>query len=124
MGKGRKKKPSEGFMSKLFRPWKSQQVTLTQAGKKQAPLRKGKASKKAASDKQEKPAAPTARQRNVREIQTLINIGKRDPQRLAGIISRMLLTAHEQEEEARLKFERLVWEKAEKKGRTDEEDPS
>lgn len=124
MGKGRKKKPSEGLMSKLFRPWKSQHVTLTRAGKKQAPLRKGKVRKKAASNKQEKPAPPTARQRNVREIQTLINIGKRDPQRLAAIISRMLTAAHEQDEQARLKFEQLVWEKAEQKGRGDEESAS
>ena len=112
--KGRQKRWTEGFVDRLLRPWKAERVTLTRAGKKQAPLRKGKAGKKQAAPK--KPAPTTPRQRNLREIQTLMAIGKRDPERLAGIISRMLQEMNLKDEEAKLRFERLIWEKAERKG--------
>ncbi len=107
----------EGFVNKLIRPWKKQRVSLTRAGEKVAPMRKGKASKQ----KQAESTPNTARQRQVRELKTLANIGKRDPERLAGIISRMLMEADMKDEEARLRFERLIWEKAEKRGADNEE---
>ncbi len=102
--------PEGGFVNKLIRPWKKQRISLTRAGKKVAPMRKGKASKK-----QEESTPNTARQRQIQELKTLANIGKRDPERLAGIISRMLMEADMKDEEARLRFERLIWEKAEKR---------
>lgn len=115
MGKNRKGKGrSDGFLSKLVQPWKrkKQRVTLTKAGTKQAPMKKGKAGKKQGDSE---PARPKSlRERQVQELKTLAKIGKRDPERLAVIISKMLQEAMAQDEDARLKFERLIWEKAEK----------
>ena len=117
MGKQRKPKAeADGFLGKVLRPWKTQQVTLTEAGKKQAPMRKGRASKKKGGPKKAKKLGPlSTRERQVREIQTMVTIGKQDPERLARIISRMLQEAWETDEEAKLRFERLIWEKAEGK---------
>ncbi|MDP6042681.1 MAG: hypothetical protein QGG64_29290, partial [Candidatus Latescibacteria bacterium] len=60
--------------------------------------------------------------RQARELQTMFKIGSKDPERLARIISRMLQDAMRQDEEDQLKFERLLWEKAEKKGQEEEGD--
>ena len=107
---------SPGFFDKMFRPLKKQRLTLTKAGKGQAVLRKGK-SRKAGKKAQavEKARPSTAREKQVKELKMLANIGKRDPERLAGIISRMLTEGQMKDEEDRQRFERLVWEKAEKK---------
>ena len=121
MGKGSRRKKDPGqFLDKLLRPWKRQRVTLTEAGRKQAPLRKGRARKKAAPKKSEGRPPTTLRERQARELQTLAGIGRRDPERLAAIVSRMLMEAREQDETAKLEFERLVWEKAEQKGKREE----
>ena len=101
--KGDGKRQSGGLLGKFVRPWGKQRVSLTKAGKKQAPMRKGKAKK-----------AKTRRERQIRELKTLAKIGKRDPERLAQMISRLLLEGMQKEAEDRVKFERLVWEKAEK----------
>jgi hypothetical protein len=105
-----------GFFDRMFRPLKKHKVTLTKAGK-QAPLRKGKPRKPSEKKAQaaEKARPKTGRERQLKELKLLANIGKQDPERLAGIISRMLLDGQEKEEAERLKFERLIWEKAEKK---------
>ena len=119
----KKQKPEAppGLFEKLLRPWKSQRVTLTQAGKKQAPLRRGKPAKqKEETAPRERPAS-TPRQRQLRELQTLLTIGKRDPERLAAIISRLLHESRQREESAKLRFERMVWEKAEEGEKEDEE---
>ena len=107
-----------GFLGKVFRSWKTQQVKLTEPGKKQAQMQKGRVSKKKEVSKKSKNQAPLSlRDRQVREIKTMINIGKQDPERLARIISRMLQEFEEKDEKAKLRFERLIWEKAEgKKG--------
>lgn len=116
-----KRKKSGGWMNRLF-----QRVTLTEPGKKQAPMRKAtkktvkKAAKKVAKKAAEKPLSMKDRQ--ARELQTMYKIGVKDPERLARIISRMLQEATIQDEENQLKFERLVWDKAERKGRKVEED--
>jgi len=121
VGKERKRQDSaDGLFGKLLRPWKTQRVTLTKTGKKRAPLKKGRKPKKPAEAAQSKTAPATPREKTVKEIQMLLAIGKRDPQRLASIVSRMLASAQEQEEQARLRFEQLVWDKAESKG--DEQD--
>ena len=110
--KGNGKGGSGGFLGKFVRPWTKQRVTLTKAGKGQAPLRKGKARK---AKKSGEPAQPmTRRERQIKELKTLASIGKRDPERLAQMISRMLLEGMQKEEADRMKFERLIWEKAEK----------
>ena len=117
-----------GFFDRMFRPLRKQRVTLTKAGK-QAPLRKGKPRKP--SDKKgqaaEKARPMTGRDRQLKELKLLANIGKQDPERLASIISKMLLDGQEKAEADRLKFERLIWEKAEKKkperGPSDQEPP-
>ena len=101
-------------MDKLLRSWKAQRVTLTQAGKKQAPLRKGKSPGKQADSK--KPAPITPRQRNLREMQTLVAIGKRDPERLAGVVSPVLQGGRGEGGGGKMRFWRLLWEKAEKRG--------
>ena len=119
----KKQKPEAppGLFEKLLRPWKSQRVTLTQAGKKQAPLRRGKSAKqKEKAAPGERPAS-TPRQKQLRELQTLLTIGKRDPERLAAIISRLLHESRQREESAKLRFERMVWEKAEEGEKEDEE---
>lgn len=114
-----------GFFASLFRPWTKHRVTLTRPGKKAAPLRKGKApSAKGpapkAGGREASPATGPGKkprserhERQVRELKTLANIGRRNPERLAAIISRLLHEAQELEEDQKLKFERLVWEKAE-----------
>lgn len=115
-----------GFFDRMFRPLKKQQVTLTKAGKGQAPLRKGKTGQKAGRKAQaaEKARPMTAREKQVRELKMLANIGKQDPERLAGIISRMLLEGQRKEEADRQQFERLIWEKIEKRqGRSDAGEP-
>lgn len=132
----KKKKPDqppEGFLTNIFRPWKRQRVTLTPLGKRAAPTgkaraKKGVAKKKAAVKKTSskkgkktvaKVAAPaTAHERQVNELKTLARIGHRDPERLASIISKMLLDEEEKQRHDRLQFERLIWEKAEKRGGT------
>jgi len=120
MGKGRK--PKQGslghLMDKLLRPWKTQRVTLTQPGKQQAPMRKGKAPAKKKAVKKAKPL--TVRERQVKELQSLANIGKQNPERLAQIISRMLQEATLQDEEDKLRFERLVWQKVDKRNEAGE----
>ncbi|MDA0746739.1 MAG: hypothetical protein O2954_09470 [bacterium] len=122
MAKNKKEKDEDGgFLDRFFRPWKTQRVSLTKADGKQAPLRKRKAAPKkavakAAPKKTVAKAVPkTMRERQVQELKTLASIGKRDPERLAAIISRILNEAKEQDQEDQLKFERLIWEKAEKR---------
>jgi hypothetical protein len=111
--KGMGKKPNrKGWADRLLDPLK-QRLTLTESGKKQAPLRKGKATKKAVK---KTPEPLSSKERQVKELKTMFNIGVKDPERLARIISHMLQEANTQEEESQLKFERLIWEKAEKKG--------
>ena len=131
--------PPEGFLTNIFRPWKRQRVTLTPLGKRGAQTKarakkgaaKGEGAKKAASAKKAstkkgnlkkgkkalaKTVAPaTGRQRQVNELKTLAKIGRRDPERLASIITKMLLEDEEQDRNNRLQFERLIWEKAEKR---------
>ncbi len=110
--KGDGKRQSGGLLGKFVRPWGKQRVSLTKAGKKQAPMRKGKAKKAKKSETTGQPL--TRRERQIRELKTLAKIGKRDPERLAQMISRLLLEGMQKEAEDRVKFERLVWEKAEK----------
>jgi hypothetical protein len=116
-GKMAKQGSDGGFFDRMFRPLKKQRVTLTKAGKGQAPLRKGKAARKAGRKAQaaEKARPMTAREKQVRELKMLANIGKQDPERLAGIISRMLLEGQRKDEADRQMFERLIWEKIEKR---------
>jgi hypothetical protein len=66
---------------------------------------------------------PTRRERQVNELKTLANIGRRDPERLAAIITRMLMDEDEQNERERLKFERMLWKRAEKHEKPPEEGP-
>ena len=122
---------SGGFLGNFLRPLRKHRVTLTKAGKSLAPLRKGKAkpkkSQKAPAKGKTKPAKkPLAllsrRERQVNELKTLASIGKRDPERLAAIITRMLMDEDEQAERQRLKFERMVWKRAEKHGEPAPED--
>jgi len=111
------KKPSrKGWADRLLSPLK-QRLTLTEPGKKQAPLRKGKTVKKSVK-KVVKPLS--TKERQVKELKTMYNIGVKDPERLARIISKMLQEANRQDEEAQLKFERLIWEKAEKQDKNDD----
>lgn len=121
--KDKKNGKPEGFLGSFLRPLKKHRVTLTKAGKSLAPLRKGKAKPKKdknAPAKKAKPAKKPAllsrRERQVNELKTLASIGKRDPERLAAIITRMLMDEDEKEERERLKFERMVWKRAEKHG--------
>jgi hypothetical protein len=119
MGKMRKPK---GLVARLLAPLKLHRVTLTEAEKKQALLHKGKtppkiAKKPAKKTKVKTPPAPLSmRQRQARELKTMYDIGIKDPERLAQIISKMLQDANAKNEDAQLKFERLLWEKAEKHG--------
>jgi len=46
----------------------------------------------------------------------MYRIGKQNPERLAQIISSMLAEAFMQEQDSKLKFERLLWEKVDKGG--------
>ena len=129
---GKGKQPLEGFFRSILRPLKKHSVTLTRAGKSLAPLRKGKAvSKKAKKAKQTRAKAEpkkkpvqlmSRRERQVNELKTLANIGKRDPERLAQIITRMLMDEDEMKERERLRFERMVWKRAEKHGQPPEEE--
>ena len=138
MADGDKKKrgnePPEGFFSNIFRPWKRQRVTLTKIRKGLEPTRKAR-SKKTAKEgakktiakqrspekgspgkaTEQKPGKLTAKQRQVNELKTLAKIGRRDPERLASIITKMLMEEEEREQTSRLKFEQLIWEKARKK---------
>jgi len=112
-----------GILERLFRPWKGkrQQITLTRPGAKLAPLRRGKpGGAKGKTSAQDTPPGPLPpKNRAIKELKTLLAIGKKDPERLAGIISKMLREDEEKDNEARLKFERLIWEKAEGKGSSD-----
>ena len=118
--KGNGKRQSGGLLGKLVRPWGKQRVTLTKAGKNQAPMRKGKTRKAKKSETSARPT--TRRERQINELKTLAKIGKRDPERLAQMISRMLLEGMQKEAADRVKFERLIWEKAEKLAERKEED--
>lgn len=111
------KKPSrKGWADRLLDPLK-QRLTLTEPGKKQAPLHKRKPAKKTVKKAVKKVPAPlSARDRQVKELKTMFDIGVKDPERLARIISKMLQEANMQDEKAQLKYERLLWEKAEKRG--------
>jgi hypothetical protein len=100
----------KGFFGNFLRPIKKHSVTLTRVGKSLAPLKKGKA-----KPAKKKPITLLSRrERLVNELKTLANIGKRDPERLAAIVTRMLMDEDEQNEQKRLKFERMVWKRAEK----------
>ncbi len=117
MGKMRKPK---GLVARLLAPLKLHRVTLTEAEKKQALIHKGKttpktAKKPAKKAKTKTPPVPLSmRQKQARELKTMYDIGIKDPERLARIISKMLQNANTKNEDAKLKFERLLWEKAEK----------
>ena len=116
-----------GFFDRI----KKHRVTLTQAGKSLAPLRKRKTEKTAKKAKAKAKACakkrpmslPTRRERQVNELKTLANIGRRDPERLAAIITRMLMDEAEQNERERLKFERMLWKRVEKHEKPSEEGP-
>jgi len=84
-------------------------------------LRRGKpGGAKGKTSAQDTPPGPLPpKNRAIKELKTLLAIGKKDPERLAGIISKMLREDEEKDNEARLKFERLIWEKAEGKGSSD-----
>ena len=129
-GKG-KSKPLEGLLSSFLKPLKKHRVTLTRAGKSDAPMKKGKANKakkakKGAAKgvkKTKKPIAlPGRHERQTNELKTLANIGKRDPERLASIITRMLMDEDEIKERERLKYERMIWRKAENYGQPPPDD--
>lgn len=117
-----------GFLDRI----KKHRVTLTRVGKSLAPQRKRKVEKTTkkvkakakASSKKRPMSLPTRRERQVNELKTLANIGRRDPERLAAIISRMLLDEDEQDERKRLKFERMLWKRAERRQKPPEEEPS
>ena len=124
-----KKKQLGGLLNTILGPLKKHRVTLTRAGKSAAPMRKGKATSKKAkkakkakkgktkSAQKKKPIALlTQRERQVNELKTLANIGKRDPERLAAIVTRMLMDEDEIKERERLKYERMIWKRAEKNG--------
>lgn len=113
------KKPNRtGWADRILRPLK-QRLTLTEPSNKQAPLKKGKAAKKTVKKAAKKVLEPLSpKERHVKELKTMFNIGVKDPERLARIISSMLQEANRQEEEAQLKFERLIWKKAEKRGQS------
>ncbi len=122
------KTPEEGgFLNNFLRPLKKHRVTLTRAGKSLAPLRKGKAAQKPVKKPKNKAAKkkpislPTRKERQVNELKTLANIGRQDPERLAAIITRMLMDEEEVKERQRLKFERMVWRRAEKHGQPPDE---
>lgn len=100
-------------MERLLAPL--QRVTLTEAGKQQAQMRKGQPVKKAVAKAKAPPL--TSHTRQARELKTMYDIGVKDPERLARIISRMLHDASTKDEAAQLKYERLIWEKADKQGR-------
>ena len=106
----------ERFLDRVLRPWKTQRVTLTRAGKKRAPIREGRGRQASAKG----PETLSPRKRTIKELKTLLAIGKRDPERLAGIVSRLLHEDRERELNAKRAFERLVWEKAEQKGSGEE----
>ena len=117
------KRKKSGWVNRLM-----QKVTLTEPGKKKAPLRKGKTAKKASKKTVKKTAKKAAseplssKKRQARELYTMYQIGSKDPERLARIISRMLHEATIQDEQNQLKFERLLWEKAEKRGQKAEDE--
>lgn len=128
---GKDKGPESGFFGSLFKPLKKHRVTLTKAGKSLAPLRKGKAAPKPAKKAKKakkaqagkKPVTlPSRRDRQIKELKTLASIGRRDPERLAAIITRMLMDEDEVKERERLKFERMVWKRAEKHGEPPQEE--
>lgn len=122
---GKGKTPEGGFFDSILRPLKKHRVTLTRVGKSLAPHRKGKAASKLAK-KTKKPRAKAAEpkkkaitlltrhERQVNELKTLASIGRRDPERLAAIITRMLMDEDEQKERERLKFEGMLLRRAEK----------
>jgi len=117
------KRKKSGWVNRLV-----QKVTLTEPGKKQASMRKSKATKKTAKKSAKKAAKKAAseplssKSRQARELHTMYTIGTKDPERLARIVSRILQEAMIQDEQNQLKFERLLWEKAEKKGKKTEEE--
>ena len=109
----------------MLKPLKKHRVTLTRAGKSDAQMKKGKAKKDAAKGlkKTKKPIAlPGRHERQANELKTLANIGKRDPERLASIITRMLMDEDEIKERERLKYERMIWRKAENYGQPPPDD--
>lgn len=111
-----------GFIDRVLRPWKKQRVTMTRPGAKRASMRRGR-TKPPAKPEEEKAKGPSpSSKRAVKELKTLLEIGKRDPERLAGIISRMLREDEEKQTQERLKFERLVWRKADGKKPEDGEE--
>lgn len=128
-GKPKGSDPPGGFFGNLMRPWIKQRVTLTKPGKGVAPV-KGRAKKAKKAAKKAKPAKkkvaqakklPTKKERQVNELKMLAKIGRRDPERLASIITKMLLEEEQQTQEDRRRFERLVWENAEKHDKKDGE---
>ena len=128
---GKGKTPEGGFFNSIFRPLKKHRVTLTRVGKSLAPLRKSKTGTKSAKKtKKAKGKARTKKKeitllsrhdRQVNELKTLANIGRRDPERLAAIITRMLMDEAEMKQRERRKFERMVLKRAEKYGQHSDE---
>jgi hypothetical protein len=121
----------DGFLGSFLRPLKKHRVTLTKAGKSLAPFRKGKskpkkgkkAPAKGKAKSEKKPLVLLSRrERQINELKTLASIGKRDPERLAAIITRMLMDEDEQADRERLKYERMLWKRAEKHGQPPPED--
>ena len=123
---GKGKPPEGGFFNSILRPLKKHRVTLTRAGKSLAPMRKRKATSKPLK-KAKKPKAKAAgskkaipfltrHERTVNELKTLARIGRRDPERLAAIITRMLMDEDELKERARQKYQNMLWKRAEKHG--------
>ena len=87
-----------------MRPWIMQRVTLTKSGKRVTPV-KGRVKKAKKTAKKAKPAKkkvaqakklPTKKERQLNELKTLAKIGRRDPKRLASIITKMLLEEEQQ----------------------------
>lgn len=126
---GKGKTPEGGFFDSILRPLKKHRVTLTRAGKSLAPMRKRKATSKslkkakkpkakAAGSKKKAITLLTRHERTVNELKALASIGRRDPERLAAIITRMLMDEDEMKERARQKYQNMLWKRAEKHGQS------
>ena len=112
---GKGKSPEGGFFDSILRPLKKHRVTLTRAGKSLAPMRKRKATSKSLK---KAITLLTRHERTVNELKALASIGRRDPERLAAIITRMLMDEDEMKERARQKYQNMLWKRAEKHGQS------
>jgi hypothetical protein len=106
--KGRGKRSGDGFWSRLLGQGKGKAkkpAAKAQAPRRAAPAKESAATPAAASP----PPRPSPLERSLNEAKAMAGIGRKDPERLANMLSGILAKEREKARQEKERFEEQVW---------------